>query len=121
MTTVVPISSSSVTDCTVPPAAVFTAAPSSACTSMPSWVRQSAMVVSYSSSVMLNTVTVVPSRGDTTCGSSSAGSLISGCGSGSGITTGAGFTTGWVGAGWISSVGAGSCCFTVTGRSLRAK
>ena len=79
------------------------------------------MVASYSSSVMLNTVTVVPSRGDTTCGSSSAGSLISGCGSGSGITTGAGFTTGWVGAGWISSVGAGSCCFTVTGRSLRAK
>ena len=32
-----------------------------------------------------------------------------------------GFATGWVGAGWISSVGAGSCCFTVTGRSLRAK
>ena len=122
MTTVVPISSSSVTDCTVPAAAGFTAAPSSACTSMPSWVRQSAIVGSYNSSVMLNTVTVVPSRGDTTWGSSSAGSVISVSSTGSGMTTGAGFTTGWVGVtGWISSTGGVSVCSTVTGRSLRAK
>ena len=47
--------------------------------------RQSAMVSSYKSSDMLNTVTVVPSSGETTCGSSSAtastGGSSSSCGS----------------------------------------
>ena len=66
MTTVVPMSPSSLTICTVPAAAVFTASPSPAWISTPLWVLQSAMVSSYISSVMLNTVTVVPSRGDTT-------------------------------------------------------
>ena len=42
--------------------------------SMPLWVRQSAMVSSYISSVTLNTVTVVPSSGDMTWGSRSWGS-----------------------------------------------
>ena len=70
----VPISSSSFTDSTVPPAAVRTESPSEAWMSMPLWVRQSAMVSSYISSVTLNTVTVVPSSGDMTWGSRSWGS-----------------------------------------------
>ena len=70
------------------------------------------MVSSYRSSDMLNTVTVVPSRGDTTWGSSSAAASTGGASSSgsswvgrsgfTGVTTG-GFTstTGWrMPAGW---------------------
>ena len=115
MITVVPISSSLATDSTVPSAAVLTAAPSSACTSMPLWVRQSAMVWSYSSSVMLNTVTVVPSSGEMTSGSSSTGSSMTagsctGTSMGSDWITGLSGTvgTGVTGAGLISMTGSGS-------------
>ena len=115
MITVVPISSSLATDSTVPSAAVLTAAPSSACTSMPLWVRQSAMVWSYSSSVMLNTVTVVPSSGEMTSGSSSTGSSMTagsctGTSMGSDWITGLSGTvgTGVTGTGLISMTGSGS-------------
>ena len=114
MTTVVPISSSSVTETTVPSAAVLTAAPSSACTSMPLWVRQSAMVWSYSSSVMLNTVTVVPSSGETTSGSSSTGSSMT-AGSCTGTSTGSGWITGLVGGAGTGVTGAGLISMTGSG------
>lgn len=115
MTTVVPISSSLVTDSTVPSAAVLTAAPSSACTSMPLWVRQSAMVWSYSSSVMLNTVTVVPSSGEMTSGSSSTGSSMTVSVSCTGTSTGSDWITGLVGAAGTGVTGVGLISMTGSG------
>ena len=81
------------------------------------------MVSSYISSVVLNTVTVVPSSGDTTCGSRSSGS---GAGSSStaGTSMGSGWSTGAVHWASLRSVcragGVGSSMVTLAGR-IRVK